>query len=254
MIEERNIANGPVIANGLAGTKGLFITGTDTGVGKTFVSAALIRALCEQSYKVAGLKPIASGFEEVDGRWQNDDVEALRNASNVDLPLERVNRYGFEPAIAPHIAAEQAEVVLSIGSIRNDFEFASSRADFVVVEGVGGWHVPLSLNPYQDIESLAVKLALPVVLVVGMRLGCLNHAVLTARAIQNTGLPLLGWVANHVAADFAYVEDNIHALKQLMPCKLLFEQPFFNKNNGLYGSNLQISKFLVELEKDLKNS
>ena len=124
--------------------KGVFITGTDTDVGKTFISSAILRSLVNGGLSVAGLKPIASGFEVVDGQWTNSDVSALTAASNVELPEQRVNRYGFKPAIAPHIAAQQDGVLLDFGLIKQDFEYAANRSSFVLVEGVGGWYVPLS--------------------------------------------------------------------------------------------------------------
>jgi len=208
---------------------GVFITGTDTDAGKTFVSAIIIKSLVAAGFKVAGLKPIASGFSQVDGEWVNDDVQALTQASNVNLPSKRVNRYAFTPAIAPHIAAKQAGEVLDFDDIAEDVQFASKSADIVLVEGVGGWHVPLlmpdeeQIGGVKDIESLAVSLNLPVILVVGLRLGCLNHAILTAQAIKQSGVPLLGWIANHIDSDFAFVEDNLQTLEALLPVPKLFE-------------------------------
>ena len=207
---------------------GVFITGTDTDAGKTFVSAIIIRALASAGFKVAGLKPIASGFYQTGDSWVNDDVQALTHASNVDLPSKRVNRYAFTPAIAPHIAARQAGEELSFDLIAQDVAFASKAADLVLVEGVGGWHVPLAMpdkenHPVSDIESLAVSLNLPVILVVGLRLGCLNHAILTAKAIEQSGVPLLGWVANHVDPEFAFVNENLQTLDAILPVPKLFE-------------------------------
>jgi len=193
-------------------------------VGKTVFSAALIRFLIEAGHKVAGLKPIASGFERVDGRLQNEDVRRLSSAANVALPIERVNRYAFEPAIAPHIAAADAGIALDLHCIVDDLQYAAMMAETVVVEGVGGWLVPLG-DEY-TIESLAAALELPIILVVGLRLGCLNHAMLTARAIQSTGLPFAGWVANHIDPEFSYLAENLATLDKQMPVPRLFDMPY----------------------------
>lgn len=215
---------------------GLFITGTDTEVGKTVVSAALIRYLVAHGLNVAGLKPIASGFESIDGVLQNQDVESIVSASNVALPAKRVNRYGFEPAIAPHIAANDAGQRIDYKLISDDVNYALAHSDAVIVEGVGGWAVPLNCDlddsrdaqatdcdgRAEDIAALAQKLQLPVVLVVGLRLGCLNHAILTAQAIRQTGLPLLGWVANYLDPGFARVADNVRTLQMAIPEAKLF--------------------------------
>jgi len=125
----------------MANRNGVFITGTDTDVGKTFVSSVIIRALVNGGLSVAGLKPIASGFEQIEGEWRNADVDALTDASNVVLPKKCVNRYGFKPAIAPHIAAFQSNQSLDFDAIKQDVDYAVKKSDFVLVEGVGGWHV-----------------------------------------------------------------------------------------------------------------
>ena len=220
----------------LTNEKGVFITGTDTDAGKTVVSAALVRALVNKGLSVAGLKPIASGFELIDGSWCNEDVEALTQASNVALPAQRVNRYAFKPAIAPHIAAAQEGVSLELDLIKQDLDYAAGKADFVLVEGAGGWHVPLSSpgqQPVQDMQSLAKCMNLPVIMVVGMRLGCINHAVLTANAILQSGLPLLGWVANQVDPSFEYLKENISTLDSLLAVPRLFDVPFCSDVNAI---------------------
>jgi len=203
-----------------------FITGTDTDCGKTYVSAALIRHLQQKYASVAGLKPIASGFEPVDGRMQNADVEALTLASNAALAPELINRYSYHPAIAPHIAAGQLGDIICTDLIELDVARALEQVDALVVEGVGGWLVPLSESGSVNIEILAQRLELPVVLVVGMRLGCLSHALLTARAIIQSGVPFAGWVANHVDPEFDFLRDNIATLENQMPVPKLFEVPY----------------------------
>jgi len=234
----------------------IFITGTDTDAGKTVVSAAIIKAVASQGVRAVGLKPIASGFEMIDGQLRNADVDALTGASNVSLPERIINRYAFQPAIAPHIAAAQEGEVLDFDAIQQDMAFAKERADFVLVEGVGGWHVPLSdpsLDsndlPVKDIESLAQHLELPIVLVVGLRLGCINHAVLTARAITNSGLPLLGWVANHVDPHFDRVAENLTTLEALLPAPKLFELPYLENNESLEVEKMAQLPFIQSLSK-----
>lgn len=174
----------------------VFVTGTDTGVGKTFISVVLIELLQQQGLKVVGMKPIASGCEPTVEGLRNDDALKLSQQSNVDLPYDLINPYAFEPAIAPHIAAKQAGIEIELDKIQQNYTLIKQQADVVVVEGAGGWLVPL--NNTQTMADLAVLLALPVILVVGIRLGCINHALLTVKAIESTGLKLQGWVANHI--------------------------------------------------------
>jgi len=201
-----------------------FVTGTDTDAGKTVFSAALMRLFASQGRRVAGLKPVASGVECVDGLSRNLDVVRLSRAANVRLPPERINRYHFEPAIAPHIAADRQGVALNLAAISEDVSYAMDKVDVVVVEGVGGWLVPLDQR--NTIESLAMLLNLPVILVVGMRLGCLNHALLTAQAIERSGVPFLGWVSNHVCPDFSSKEENIAALESRIAAPRLYDLPY----------------------------
>lgn len=252
---------------------GFFVTGTDTDAGKTFVSSLILRAMAEAGLNVAGLKPIASGFDCQNGSWVNADVQALTDASNVELPAKRVNRYAFRPAIAPHIAAKQAGCDINIDDITCDVAYAINRTDAVLVEGVGGWHVPLqwpdfsnsnksfvesirNLNSHAtakktnaicNIENLAVALDLPVILVVGMRLGCLNHALLSAQAILASGLPLIGWVANCIDPDFDCLDENLATLEALLPVPKLFEVPFIYENRQLDVSFIKQAPFIQML-------
>jgi len=192
--------------------RGYFITGTDTGVGKTLIAAALIHGFASAGRRVVGMKPVAAGAEFTDGQWLNEDVLQLRAAANVDAPLASVNPYVFASPIAPHIAASQAGITISLDKIKAAFADLAELADVVVVEGAGGFLVPL--NDRQDMGDLAAELGLPVILVVGMRLGCINHALLTVAAIEARGLPLAGWVANVVDAEMLYLEENLTALQQ----------------------------------------
>jgi dethiobiotin synthetase len=191
------------------------VTGTDTGVGKTLVACALLRAFASAGKSTVGMKPVAAGAEE--GRWS--DVDALVGASTVRAPAKLVNPYAFEPAIAPHIAAELAGARIEIDAIARACEELSRLAEVVVVEGVGGFLVPL--NERDTAADLARRLALPVVLVVGMRLGCLNHALLTKRQIEASGLRCAGWVANCVIPPMPHLEENIRALSERLGCALL---------------------------------
>lgn len=173
----------------------VFVTGTDTDVGKTRISVALIELLQRQGKRVAAMKPIASGCElTVDG-LRNDDALQLTRQANVDLPYELINPYAFEPAIAPHIAAEQVDITIELALIKQNFDLIQQQSDVVVVEGAGGWLVPI--NQTETMADLAIHLILPVILVVDIRLGCINHALLTVKAIESTGLKLQGWVANN---------------------------------------------------------
>lgn len=198
--------------------RGYFVTGTDTGVGKTLIAAALIHAFTLAGSRVAGMKPVAAGAELVDGRWLNEDVAQLRAAANVDAPLSMINPHVFAPHIAPHIAAREAGVELAIEPILAACNGLQALAETLVVEGAGGFLVPL--NDRQDMGDLAVALGLPVILVVGMRLGCINHALLTVAAVESRGLSLAGWVANVVDAEMPRLEENLATLRQRIeaPC------------------------------------
>jgi len=200
-------------------TKGYFITGTDTGVGKTLVACALLRAYAGRGLRAVGMKPVACGAEPGGSGLVNNDVERLIAAGNVSAPREHVNPYCFAPPIAPHIAALQAGVTITLDRIEESFRALAARAQVVVVEGVGGFRVPL--GPNLDTAQLAARLALPVVLVVGMRLGCLNHALLTADAIAARGLQLAGWVANHLDPGMIAADDNVRALEALVAAPLI---------------------------------
>lgn len=189
-------------------THGVFVTGTDTGVGKTRVATGLLRALATAGWRAAGMKPIATGIDAAAGI--NADVADLMRAGSVDAPVADCNPYAFADAVAPHIAAETAGVVISLPGIRRAYESLCRRADAVIVEGAGGALVPV--GEHHDMLDVAIELQLPVVLVVAMRLGCLNHALLTAVALQRRGSALAGWVANAVPPGMAHVDRNIDAL------------------------------------------
>jgi len=193
-----------------------FLTGTDTEVGKTFVTCALLHRAGQLGLTAAGLKPVAAGTD-ADGR--NEDVENIRAASNFVLPASTVNPYCFAPAVAPHLAAAEAGVRIDFATIRAACAAAQRQADVVIVEGVGGFRVPL--GPDGDSADLALALDLPLILVVGLRLGCINHALLSVEAIAARGLKLAGWVANRIDPAMARSDDNLATLQTLIAAPLL---------------------------------
>ncbi|KVW97351.1 dethiobiotin synthase [Thiobacillus denitrificans] len=204
--------------------RGLFVTGTDTGVGKTQVAVALIHALRARGLRVAAMKPVAAGHAPGE---LNEDVAALLQAANVAADLRDVNPYAFAEPVAPHIAAQQAGVRIELEVIAAAYSRLAAAADVVVVEGAGGWRVPL--NARDDMADLAQRLGLPVVLVVGLRLGCLNHALLTAESIAQRQLPWAGWVGNHVDPAMARQVENVAALRARLPGSCLGVQEFLHE-------------------------
>jgi dethiobiotin synthetase len=201
---------------------GLFVTGTDTGVGKTRVAVALIHALRAQGLRVAAMKPVAAGCAPGE---LNDDVSELLQATNVTADLRDINPYSFEPAIAPHLAAQQAGVRIELPVIVAAYSRLAAAADVVVVEGAGGWRVPL--NEREDMADLAQALALPIVLVVGLRLGCLNHALLTAESIAHRrNLSWVGWVGNQIDPAMDFQAANLDTLRARLPMPCLGVQGF----------------------------
>jgi dethiobiotin synthetase len=196
-----------------------FVIGTDTNVGKTYVASALVKHFAAQGLKTVGMKPVASGCElNEKSELINEDVTALISASNINADLDLINPYRFAPAIAPHIAAKQAGVEIDLTVISRAYEKLKDLAEVVIVEGAGGLCVPL--NHTQTLADLALQLNIPMILVVGMRLGCINHALLTVEAIQARGLKLAGWVANEIEPNFAKFDENLTSLQQRIaaPC------------------------------------
>lgn len=191
---------------------GWFITGTDTGVGKTQVACALVGALAQAGHRVVGMKPVASGARCTPDGLRHEDAERLRVAGNVPADYKTVNPYCFEPPVAPHLAAEDAGQSIRRELILECYAQLKQRAQFVVVEGAGGWRVPL--GPQWAMSDLARVLGLPVVLVVGMRLGCLNQALLSVEAIRSDGAAFAGWVANCIDPGMLLFERNLAALEQ----------------------------------------
>lgn len=198
------------------------ILGTDTGVGKTFFSARLIQHFVQQGHKVLGMKPIASGFEQLpNGQWENEDVAQLRADSNVTAPMDRINPYAFRPAIAPHIAAQEAGINITIPTILNAYQSLTPMADMVVVEGAGGLMVPI--NEQQTLLDVAKALQLPVIVVVGMRLGCINHALLTVETLLQHNITVSGWVANQIDPEMSRYAQNLKTLQSRLTPPMLVE-------------------------------
>ena len=196
-----------------------FITGTDTGVGKTLVSCALLQALARRHPRVVGMKPVAAGLVPTPDGWDSEDAIALRSASTVRVPPALDNPVRLPDPLSPHLAAERAGTRIDIHHLVACQRELAQHADAMVVEGAGGFLVPLS--PEHTGADLAQALGLPVLLVVGLRLGCLNHALLSAEAIRARGLPLAGWVANRIDPGMAAADDNIAFLRQRLGAPLL---------------------------------
>ncbi len=204
--------------------KGYFVTGTDTGVGKTLISAALIHSLCEKGLRVSGMKPVASGCVRKNGGFRNEDADRLLEASNVDADYNLICPYRFLEPVAPHIAAKESGVDISIAHIAQCYRQLYSCSDAVVVEGVGGWQVPI--NEKQTMSDVAIDLALPVVIVVGGRLGCINHALLTAESVMTSGLLVAGWVFNQLEPDILQLAAVRQSLISRMPGVLMADIPW----------------------------
>ena len=200
-----------------------FVTGTDTEIGKTLVSSALVHMQALRGWRVAAMKPVAAGAEWREGRWCNEDVDALAACVSVKLPQEMTTPYLFKTPAAPHIAASLEGKVIDRMHLLDCYQQVRAQADAVVVEGVGGFRVPLNDN--YDTADMATDLGLPVVLVVGMRLGCISQALLTAEAITARGLSLMGWVANSVDPQMLFPQENTDAIAQRINAPLLARIP-----------------------------
>jgi len=205
--------------------KRFFVTGTDTDAGKTYVTVGLLKAAKRAGLKSFGLKPIAAGAEQIKGDWRNDDALLIQQASSVLLPYEQVNPVVLEAAIAPHIAAMKEGRLITASRLEGFIKGALLVPhDFVLVEGAGGWRVPL--NDRELLSDVAKSLGFPVILVVNMKLGCLNHAILTAEAIARDGLTLVGWVANNSAETMPCYDENIATLSAMLTAPLLASIPW----------------------------
>ena len=226
--------------------KGFFITGTDTSVGKTLVTTGLIRLFSEDGIKVAGMKPIASGCEVTEQGLRNEDAIMIMQESNIDLDYELINPYAYEPPISPHFAASECDQEIKLDHIVDKFTAISAQADLVIVEGVGGWQVPLGDD--LNMSDLAEKLNLPVILVVGLRLGCINHALLTADAIRQKGLSLIACVASQVDPEYRRRDETLETLEKRLGIPVQLIPQIENAKPE------QITQYLEETKKQINEN
>lgn len=204
-----------------------FVTGTDTDVGKTQIAAGLLHLANAQGISTIGLKPVSAGCEKTEGGLRNPDALLLQSVSSVKLPYEQINPVALIEPVSPHIAAQKEKRTLSADRLAGFCRSSFRMADFTLIEGAGGWRVPI--NSSETMADLVRVLQAPVILVVGMRLGCLNHALLTLEAIRQDGLPLVAWVANSVDANMRALNENIHTLQQRIPAPCLGVVPFMDQ-------------------------
>ena len=201
-----------------------FIAGTDTGVGKTFIARLLLKHAQQSGLSTLGLKPVAAGCTDHDGISANEDAWELMQSSTVQPGYVDVNPLALQEAMAPHIAAQREGRIISVAPLAEHCRQLMQTADFTVIEGAGGWEVPL--NDTETMADLAASIGTPVILVTGMRLGCINHSLLTASAIQAKGLRLAGWIANHIVPDMAVADENFATLEQMLPAPCLGRIPW----------------------------
>ncbi|WP_430391499.1 dethiobiotin synthase [Dyella sp. 20L07] len=201
-----------------------FIAGTDTGVGKTHTTCTLLHALQAEGFNACGMKPVASGCVETADGLRNDDALALQAASSALMPYEWINPIALREPLSPHLAAAHDGVEIRLAPLFEAFERLRDMHDAVLVEGVGGWLVPLSRGLLAS--DIARQWQLPVILVVGLRLGCINHALLTARAIATDGCRLVGWIGNRIDPEMAAADENLATLRQLLPAPCLGVLPY----------------------------
>jgi dethiobiotin synthetase len=228
----------------------IFVTGTDTGVGKTTISVGLLKAFnqVKPAWATVGLKPIASGADRIEGFLYNEDGLSLQAASSKKLPYLVVNPFVFEAPVAPHIAARQAGSELRLNTLLNVLNdiFQNFPADVYIVEGAGGWHVPL--NDHELYSSVVQALQLPVILVIGMKLGCLNHSLLTENAILSSGVPLIGWIANMIDPHMPVYAENLGTLRTFLKSPCLGVVPYGEQAMD----HIDIEKILIRRELSLR--
>jgi dethiobiotin synthetase len=230
---------------------GVFVTGTDTEIGKTFVSTALASAARSRGLKVGVMKPVASGAHRTADGLRNDDALALMAAAG-EADYAAVNPYCFEPAISPHLAADDAGVTIDLGRLATLARVRAQECDWLVVEGAGGWRAPLGAG--RSMADLAGALGLPVILIVGLRLGCLNHAVLSAESIRLSGLKLAGWIGNRIDPAMSRWEDNVSTLESLLGTTPLALFPFgANEAERLALGRQVIDRLLVTPRNSLRS-
>ncbi len=198
--------------------KKIFITGTDTNVGKTYYSVKLLREFNAKGFSTIGVKTISTGYD-IKSKI-NDDAEKLYDASSIKIPINEVNPFSFKEPISPNIAAKKENVDLSVEKIIQELnKLDKYNSDIQIIEGVGGWDVPINSN--ENMSDLVKKLNIPVILVISIKLGCLNHAILTSKAIMNDNVTAIGWIANRISKDEFEINENINTLKSKLKFKLL---------------------------------
>ncbi len=205
-----------------------FITGTDTEIGKTWCTLAIIQHLKNQGLRVAGMKPIAAGCYETLAGLRNSDAQQILEFSGLDVPYDWINPYAFAPPIAPHLAAAQIGQSIELKTIIKQYQRLAAQVDSVVIEGVGGWRVPM--NATQSLKDMVLAMDVPVILVVGLRLGCINHALLSAETIIADGCTLGGWIANPIDSDFDG-QASIDTLSERLEVPLLAQMPFLDSQD-----------------------
>ncbi len=221
--------------------KGFFVAGTDTEIGKTTISLSLLKLFAQQGYTTAALKPVASGADKTDQGLRNQDALQLQQAATMDLAYQQVNPFVFAEPISPNFAAAKVKRELTAQQIVEACQpVLNSAADIIVIEGIGGWMVPI--NQSETMADVAKEFGLPVILVVGMRLGCLNHGLLTYEAIRKSDLPLAGWIANQIDNDMLCMEENIAYLQQRIDAPLLSTIPFFVDMTEIVRAKLSIAE------------
>ena len=228
----------------MCAAKVLFITGTDTDVGKTVVACGLLSALNQLGFTTAALKPVAAGAERIGGTLINSDAQHLQHCASVSLPYEVVNPCVFPDAVAPHIAAKNRGQVLTVAKLKEASQGAlRANANYLVVEGAGGWLVPL--NEQETLADFAAAITAEVILVVGLKLGCINHALLSEQAVRASGLKVVGWVANHISPAMPESAANIEALRVHLAVPLLGEVPHIPKaDSTAIAASLDLSSLI----------
>lgn len=223
--------------------KGFFILGTDTGVGKTLVATSLLSGLKTKGFSTIGLKPIASGAKSIMEGLRNDDALCLQKTASICLPYEQVNPFCFAEPIAPHIAAAQINCRLTVSEVMEACQFSLNYpADYHIIEGAGGVCVPLNKN--ELLIDLVLAMSFPVIFVVGLRLGCLNQALLGWNYLQQRNLPVVGWLANQVDPDMAYVEENVKFLEVVLPIPCLGFFPYQQMNLSDFSSLIDYNRLI----------
>ena len=211
---------------------GLFVTGTDTEIGKTFVSTGIVSTLVTEGFKVAGMKPIGTGGTRDPKQKEilNEDAGLLMSAANLPLSRGDLNLYSYLPPTSPHIAASEADELIDLNKICQAYRKIDHLCDYVIVEGVGGWMVPL--NETDNVENLAIELGLPILLVVGVKLGCINHALLTRDALVRSGVTVAGWVANMLEPDLYAKEKVVRTIEETIEFPYWGEIPFYSQDKN----------------------